>query len=248
MLPCISSIPRSLKGQSSAWRQCCFLLVCLCQVKHEAEERCLSCSVVAQQTYYLPFLHIEVGDVDGSLVAVFLFQIADVYFHFTFGMSFLVSCLPCRLSVRIIRRIILTFSGTCFHIAKIMQASGKKACFQFPECSLSYAKIMQASGNRACSWFSECSLSYAKITYFTLTSVQTVLFFVVRNAWRNACQTQSVRCIQHVNEYLCTFSDNVFYRIKARNRSACGCFIWLCIRVWSLGGRRISVQTASSGA
>jgi hypothetical protein len=31
--------------------------------------------------------------------------------------------------------------------AKIMQASGKKACFQFPERSLSYAKIMQGENN-----------------------------------------------------------------------------------------------------
>ena len=28
-----------------------------------------------------------------------------------------------------------------------MQTSGKKACFQFPECSLSYAKIMQGERN-----------------------------------------------------------------------------------------------------
>ena len=31
--------------------------------------------------------------------------------------------------------------------AKIMQASGKKACFQFPERRLSYAKIMQGERN-----------------------------------------------------------------------------------------------------
>ena len=47
--------------------------------------------------------------------------------------------------------------------AKIMQASGKKACFQFPERSLSYAKIMQASGKKACFQFPERSLSYAKV-------------------------------------------------------------------------------------
>ena len=47
--------------------------------------------------------------------------------------------------------------------AKIMQASGNKAYFQFPERSLSYAKIMQASGNKACFQFPERSLSYAKI-------------------------------------------------------------------------------------
>ena len=47
--------------------------------------------------------------------------------------------------------------------AKIMQASGKKACFQFPERRLSYAKIMQARAVRACSYTAERSLSYAKI-------------------------------------------------------------------------------------
>ena len=31
--------------------------------------------------------------------------------------------------------------------AKIMQASGNKACFKFPERSLSYAKIMQGERN-----------------------------------------------------------------------------------------------------
>ena len=30
---------------------------------------------------------------------------------------------------------------------RIMQTSGKKACFQFPECSLSYAKIMRGERN-----------------------------------------------------------------------------------------------------
>ena len=30
-----------------------------------------------------------------------------------------------------------------------------------------------------------------------------VSFFVVRNAWRNACKTQSAYCIQRGNEYLC---------------------------------------------
>ena len=47
--------------------------------------------------------------------------------------------------------------------AKIMQASGKKACFQFPKRRLSYAKIMQARAVRACSYTAERSLSYAKI-------------------------------------------------------------------------------------
>ena len=30
---------------------------------------------------------------------------------------------------------------------RIMQTGGKKACFQFPECSLSYAKIMRGERN-----------------------------------------------------------------------------------------------------
>ena len=44
-----------------------------------------------------------------------------------------------------------------------MQTSGKKACFLFPECSLSYTKIMQTSAMRACSCIAECSLSYTKV-------------------------------------------------------------------------------------
>ena len=44
-----------------------------------------------------------------------------------------------------------------------MQTSGKKTCFQFPECSLPYAKAMQASGKKTCFQFPECSLPYAKI-------------------------------------------------------------------------------------
>ncbi len=46
---------------------------------------------------------------------------------------------------------------------RIMQTGGKKACFQFPECSLSYAKIMQTRGKKACFQFPECSLSSTKI-------------------------------------------------------------------------------------
>ncbi|WP_273531102.1 hypothetical protein [Leyella lascolaii] len=45
----------------------------------------------------------------------------------------------------------------------IMPASGKKACFQFPERRLSYAKIMPASGKKACFQFPERRLSYAMI-------------------------------------------------------------------------------------
>ena len=44
-----------------------------------------------------------------------------------------------------------------------MPASGKKACFQFPERRLSYAMIMPTSAIRACSCIAKCSLSYAKI-------------------------------------------------------------------------------------
>ncbi len=50
--------------------------------------------------------------------------------------------------------------------AKVMQTSGKKACFQFPECSLPYAKVMQTSGKKACFQFPECSLPYAKVRKF----------------------------------------------------------------------------------
>ena len=57
-------------------------------------------------------------------------------------------------------------------------------------------------------------LSYAKIIYFTLTFVHTFLFFVVRNAWRNACQTESAYYIQRGNEYLCTFSGDCFLQNK----------------------------------
>lgn len=30
---------------------------------------------------------------------------------------------------------------------KVMHAGGKRACFQFPECSLPYAKVMQGECN-----------------------------------------------------------------------------------------------------
>ena len=40
-------------------------------------------------------------------------------------------------------------SAACL-MAKIVQTSGMKACFQIPECSLSYAKIVQGeSRNKA---------------------------------------------------------------------------------------------------
>ena len=50
-----------------------------------------------------------------------------------------------------------------FTVAKIMQTSAMKACFQIAECSLSYAKIMQTSAMKACFQIAECSLSYAKL-------------------------------------------------------------------------------------
>ena len=46
---------------------------------------------------------------------------------------------------------------------KVMHAGGKRACFQFPECSLPYAKVMPTNGKRACFQFPECSLPYAKV-------------------------------------------------------------------------------------
>ena len=53
-----------------------------------------------------------------------------------------------------------------------MQTSGKKACFQLPECSLGYAKLMQTSGKKACFQLPECSLGYAKVSI----SFQNALF------------------------------------------------------------------------
>ena len=50
-----------------------------------------------------------------------------------------------------------------------MQTSGKKACFQFPECRLSYTKIMKASAMRACSCIAERILSYTKIQIKIIT-------------------------------------------------------------------------------
>lgn len=47
--------------------------------------------------------------------------------------------------------------------AKILPTSGKIACFQFPECSISYTKIMPTSGKKVHFQFPECSISYAKI-------------------------------------------------------------------------------------
>ena len=55
-------------------------------------------------------------------------------------------------------------------VAKKMQTSAKKACFQFVECSFSSAKKMQTSAMKACFQFAECSFSYAKIRLFLVTS------------------------------------------------------------------------------
>ena len=55
-------------------------------------------------------------------------------------------------------------------VAKKMQTSAKKACFQFVECSFSSAKKMQTSAKKACFQFVECSFSSAKIRLFLVTS------------------------------------------------------------------------------
>ena len=60
-----------------------------------------------------------------------------------------------------------------------MQASGKEACFQFPERSLFSAKIMQASGKEACFQFPERSLFSAKIRIFLLSACLKGNFFCV---------------------------------------------------------------------
>ena len=51
-------------------------------------------------------------------------------------------------------------------VAKKIQTSAKKACFQFAKCSFSSAKKMQTSAKKACFQFSECSFSYAEDTTF----------------------------------------------------------------------------------
>ena len=58
----------------------------------------------------------------------------------------------------------------CYSLAKKMQTSAKKACFQFAECSFSSAKKMQTSAKKACFQFAECSFSSAKIRLFLITS------------------------------------------------------------------------------
>ena len=55
-------------------------------------------------------------------------------------------------------------------VAKKMQTSAKKACFQFAECSFSSAKKMQTSAKKACFQFVECSFSYTKRRLFLVTS------------------------------------------------------------------------------
>ena len=107
---------------------------------------------------------------------------------------------------------------------------------------------MQTSGKRACSLFPECRLSYAKIIYFTLTSVQTFLFLLC--AMRGGTHVRRNPLIAHnaeMNIYA-PFQVIVFYRMKTRNRSACGCLIRFRIWVWSLDWYRVSAQTAFSGA
>jgi hypothetical protein len=61
-------------------------------------------------------------------------------------------------------------AGRGLAYAKIMQARGKQAGLQFPECGLSYAKIMQARGKQAGLQFPERSLSYAKVAQTVVIS------------------------------------------------------------------------------
>ena len=91
-------------------------------------------------------------------------------------------------------------------------------------------------------------LSYAKIIYFTLTSVQTFLFLLCAVHGRTHVRRNPYVAYKAEMNIYAPFQVIVFYRIKTRNRSACDCLIRLCIRVWSLDGRSISVQTTSSGA
>lgn len=51
--------------------------------------------------------------------------------------------------------------------AKIVQASGKKTCFQLPERRLFSVKIVQASGKKTYFQFPEHSISSAKIQQST---------------------------------------------------------------------------------
>ena len=136
-------------------------------------------------------------------------------------MSFLVACRSCRLSVRIARRIVLTFSECSLYFAKIMQTSRERACSWFPECRLSYAKMMKGecrtnNGKHSFTLLdtAEPHLILCKDNIFYPYICSYVSFFVVRNAWRNACKTQSAYCIQRGNEYLCTFSGDCFLQNK----------------------------------
>ena len=55
--------------------------------------------------------------------------------------------------------------------AKIMQTSGKKACFQFPECSLSYAKITQG----------ECNSKVGKLSFHNFDTAEPKLILCKDN-------------------------------------------------------------------
>ena len=61
-----------------------------------------------------------------------------------------------------------------------MQTSGKKACFLFPECRLSYTKIMQTSAMRACSCIAECRLSYTKILQTSAIALPSADYLIQR--------------------------------------------------------------------
>ena len=61
-----------------------------------------------------------------------------------------------------IEKLVSRLPSAALSYAKIMQASGKRACSQFPERSLSYTKIMQASAMKTCFQIAECSFILCK--------------------------------------------------------------------------------------
>ena len=56
---------------------------------------------------------------------------------------------------------------------RIMQTGGKKACFQFPECSLSYTKIMRGERNskagKPC--FTGLDIAESKLIFYKDTQI-----------------------------------------------------------------------------
>ena len=81
-----------------------------------------------------------------------------------------------------------------------MQTSGKKACFLFPECSLSYTKIMQG----------ECSSKTGKRSFTGLDIAEPMLILYKDNANE---RKESLLLISRVPLILC--KDNA----NARNES-----------------------------